>query len=79
MIIAEQQGITSETVKPSFLESSGTDLGLVPQAAYHVIRQVGNYGEVFEKHVGHKSEFKLKRGANALEEDGGLAAPFVIR
>jgi general L-amino acid transport system substrate-binding protein len=33
---------------------------------------VGNYGEIFEKNVGAKSQLKLSRGLNALWNQGGL-------
>ncbi len=43
-----------------------------------VIAQLGNYGEIFERHLGRETIFGLERGVNALWTDGGLlyAAPF---
>ena len=44
----------------------------------NIIAQVGNYGEVFEKHLGKKTPIGLDRGRNAQWTDGGLlyAPPF---
>ncbi len=44
-------------------------LGLPTDFAYHVISQVGNYGEIFERHL---APLGLSRGVNALWTDGGL-------
>jgi general L-amino acid transport system substrate-binding protein len=56
----------------------GKALGLDDKWAYNIIKQVGNYGEVFERNVGIKTKLELKRGLNALWTNGGLmyAAPF---
>ena len=37
-----------------------------------IIKQVGNYGEVFERNVGQGSPLKIERGLNALWTKGGL-------
>jgi len=50
----------------------GPALGLDSAWAYRVIKQVGNYGEVFDRTIGSGSEFNLPRGRNALVKDGGL-------
>ena len=44
-------------------------LGLPTDFAYQVISQVGNYGEIFERHL---APLGLERGLNALWNDGGL-------
>lgn len=44
-------------------------LGLPTDFAYNVISQVGNYGEIFERHL---APLGLERGVNALWQDGGL-------
>jgi len=36
------------------------------------VRQVGNYGEIFERHLGQKSPLKLERRFNNLAVNGGL-------
>jgi general L-amino acid transport system substrate-binding protein len=91
MIGAEEKGITSAGVDEA-LKSDDPDvkrmLGVTPgigkalhideKWAYNVIKQVGNYGEVFERNVGSKTPLKLERGVNALWTNGGLmyAMPF---
>lgn len=44
-------------------------LGLPGDFAYQVVKQVGNYGEIFERHL---APLGLERGVNALWTDGGL-------
>jgi len=50
----------------------GEQLGLSKDWAYQVIKQVGNYGEVFERHIGVNTAVGLERGVNALWTKGGL-------
>ena len=50
----------------------GTQLGLSNDWAYNAIKMVGNYGEVFERHIGSATPLALERGLNALWVDGGL-------
>jgi general L-amino acid transport system substrate-binding protein len=56
----------------------GSPLGLSRDWAYQVIRQVGNYGEIFERTLGQNAPLKLDRGLNNLWTKGGLmySAPF---
>lgn len=87
MIQAEELGITSENIdqmKTSnnpeikrMLTNAG-DLGLPLDWVSRVIKQVGNYGEVFERNVGRKSPLAIARGPNDLWSRGGLhyAPPF---
>ena len=42
-------------------------------------RQVGNYGESFERNVGEGSPLKIKRGLNAQWTQGGLMYALPIR
>ncbi|NNK93226.1 MAG: amino acid ABC transporter substrate-binding protein [Desulfobacterales bacterium] len=85
MINAEELGITSANVDEMlksenpkiqrFLGVSpgnGAALGLDEKFAYNIIKQVGNYGEVFERNVGVKTPLGIERGLNALWTDGGL-------
>ena len=44
-------------------------LGLPTDFAYQIVKQVGNYGEIFERHL---TPLGLERGVNALWTDGGL-------
>jgi general L-amino acid transport system substrate-binding protein len=50
----------------------GEGLGLSKDWAYNVIKQVGNYGESFERNVGKDTPLGLERGLNALWSQGGL-------
>ena len=50
----------------------GKELGLDNDWSYRIIKQVGNYGEVFERNVGQGSPMKLERGINELWTRGGL-------
>ena len=50
----------------------GKDLNLPKDWAVQIIKQVGNYGEVFARNVGADSDLKIERGLNALWKDGGL-------
>lgn len=44
-------------------------IGLPTDFAYQVVKQVGNYGEIFDEHL---SPLGLERGVNAQWTDGGL-------
>jgi len=85
MINAEEMGITSKNVDKMlkskdpkiqrFLGVSpgnGKALGLDEKFAYNIIKQVGNYGEVFERNIGVNTPLGIKRGLNALWTNGGL-------
>ena len=91
MIAAEELGITSKNVDQMvkskdpkiqrFLgvtAGNGKALGIDEKWAYNIIKQVGNYGEVFERNVGVNTPLKIERGLNALWTKGGLmyAPPF---
>jgi len=47
-------------------------LGLEPGWSWRIIKQVGNYAEVFDRNLGDQSPLKIKRGLNALWRDGGI-------
>ena len=91
MMAAEEFGVTSQNVDEMknstdadvsrLLGTSGElgkTLGLDNEWAYRIIKQVGNYGEVFERTLGKGSPLKLDRGLNKQWKDGGLiyAPPF---
>lgn len=81
-IQAEEWGITSKNVD-QFLTSQdpaikrflgvdpalGAAIGLDPKFAYNIVRTVGNYGEIFERHL---AKLGWTRGYNRLWTDGGL-------
>ncbi len=85
MIAAEEKGITSKNVDQMLTSpdpevkrllgvtpGNGKALGLDEKWAYNIVKQVGNYGESFERNVGKGSKLKLDRGLNALYSNGGL-------
>jgi general L-amino acid transport system substrate-binding protein len=91
MIQAEEFGITSKNVDTMMTSTDpqvmrflgitpglGAALGLDDKFAYNIVKQVGNYGEVFDATVGPKTPLGLERGLNALWTNGGLmyAWPF---
>ena len=86
MLNAEEMGINSKNVdekaaKPSNPDMAhllgtegdfGKDLKLDNKWAYNIIKQVGNYSEIFERNVGSESPLKIKRGQNNLWNNGGI-------
>ncbi len=86
LINAEEEGVTQANVAQLRGESqepnirrllgqegdTGEGLGLDNDWAYRAIRSVGNYGELFERHLGPASELELPRGLNRLWSDGGI-------
>ena len=56
----------------------GAALGVGDDWVYRIIRAVGNYGEIYDRHLGPETPLGLERGPNALWSDGGLlhAMPF---
>jgi general L-amino acid transport system substrate-binding protein len=92
MIEAEELGVTSQNVdemlkstNPSVqrflgvVPGNGKALGLEENFAYNIVKQVGNYGEVFERNVGAKTPLALERGLNALWTNGGLMYSFPFK
>lgn len=85
MIEAEEYGITSRNVDEAVkidnpvlkrilgvTPGMGKALGVDEKWVYNIIKQVGNYGEVFDRNVGAGSLLKIPRGQNALWTQGGL-------
>jgi len=92
LIEAEEYGITSKNVDDMLKSSNpniqrilgvtgdmGKGLGLDKKWAYNIIKQVGNYGESFERNIGMGSPLKLERGLNAQWTDGGILYAWPIR
>jgi general L-amino acid transport system substrate-binding protein len=50
----------------------GSQLGVSDNWAYDIVRQVGNYGELFDRNVGPSTPLAIARGINALWKNGGL-------
>jgi len=91
LIAAEEMGVTSQNVDQMLTSKdpkiqrflgvspgNGKALGLDEKWAYKIIKSVGNYGEIFERNVGPKTQLGIERGLNALWTQGGLmyAPPF---
>ncbi len=89
---AEESGITSANVNE--MKSSadpniqrllgvsgdmGQKLGIDNAWAFNAIKQVGNYGEIFERNVGQKTPLRLARGLNATWKNGGLMYAMPVR
>ncbi len=75
--VDEIRKTTSDPVVKRFLGLEGDlnkGLGLPADWAYQVIKQVGNYGEVYERNLGPDTALGLDRKGtlNALWKDGGL-------
>jgi general L-amino acid transport system substrate-binding protein len=93
MLNAEEMGVTSANVdqlaaSPKTPDMAhllgkegnyGKDLKLPNDWAVKIVKQVGNYGEVFERNVGMGSELKIKRGLNALWNQGGIQYAPTVR
>lgn len=50
----------------------GLKLGLTNDFAYNVIKNVGNYAEIYERNLGEGTPTFIPRGLNSLYSDGGL-------
>lgn len=85
MIQAEEYGITSKNVDEMLKSEdpgikrflgvtpgNGEALGIDEKFAYNIVKNVGNYGEVFERNVGPATPLAIERGLNALWTNGGL-------
>ena len=84
-VAAEELGVTSANVlsmksstNPEIKRllgvegSQGEELGLSKDWAYQIIKQIGNYGEIFERNIGINTPIGIVRGLNALWTNGGL-------
>ena len=83
--LAEEHGITSENID-SFVDSGdpniakfmgeegdfGQKIGLSNDWAVNIIKGVGNYAEMYDRHLGPDTNFYIPRGLNSLYTDGGL-------
>jgi general L-amino acid transport system substrate-binding protein len=91
LIAAEELGINSQNLtqmaqsnSPEIKRFLGTEgdlgqgLGLPNDFAARIVKHVGNYGEIYDRYLGQKTQFKLPRGQNNLWNKGGLfyAPPF---
>jgi general L-amino acid transport system substrate-binding protein len=91
MVQAEELGVSSRNVDAQRRSDDpaverllgvspglGKAIGLDERWMYNVIKQVGNYGESYARHLGADSPLQLERGLNELWTRGGLmyAMPF---
>ena len=91
LVVAEELGVTranAERMKtsgpPEIRRLLGEDgdfgaaLGLSRDWAFKAIEGVGNYGEIYDRHIGPKTPIGLDRGVNNLWTKGGIlyAPPF---
>ncbi|MGN6100749.1 MAG: amino acid ABC transporter substrate-binding protein [Devosia sp.] len=85
LLNAEELGVTKENVDDMLKSANpaiqrllgvtgdfGKSMGLDAKWAYNIIKNVGNYGEIFEKDVGKDSPLKIDRGLNNLWNNGGI-------
>ncbi|WP_428676828.1 amino acid ABC transporter substrate-binding protein [Reyranella sp.] len=92
MLEAEERGITKANVDEQLKSTdalvkrflgvtpgNGKALQIDEKWAYNIVKQVGNYGESFERNVGMDSPLKLPRGLNALWTKSGLMYPVPLR
>ncbi|HIJ38074.1 MAG TPA: amino acid ABC transporter substrate-binding protein [Rhodospirillaceae bacterium] len=92
MVEAEERGVTSANVDEMAKSADpnlqrllgvsgglGKSLGVDDKWAYNLIKQVGNYGESYERNVGKKSKLQLDRGLNELWSKGGLMYAMPLR
>jgi general L-amino acid transport system substrate-binding protein len=89
LIWAEQNGVTQANVDEQLQHGSaevrrvlgadpafGRAIGLDPRWAYNVIKQVGNYGEIWERNLGSGTRIRADRRLNRSYKDGGLLFAF---
>ena len=85
MLNAEELGVSSrnvdeaaKSVQPEIRRLLGVEgnfgeqLGLSKDWVVRIVRQVGNYGEVYDRNVGAGSRLAISRGLNRLWTKGGI-------
>jgi general L-amino acid transport system substrate-binding protein len=85
MVTAEELGVTKanadeqmKSTNPDIRRLLGVEgkhgeaLGLTNDWALRIVRNIGNYGESFERNVGMGSRLRIARGLNNLWTKGGL-------
>ncbi len=92
MLAAEELGVNSNNVDKirkntknprmkrllGLAGETGKQLGLPADWGYQIIKQVGNYAEIFDHNLGPDTPLKVERGLNALWKDGGIHYPLPI-
>ena len=85
MVNAEEYGVTQANVdemknsnNPNIrrllgVEANGADkLGVGQDFCYHIVKNIGNYGEAYDRNVGKASPLAIERGMNRLWNQGGI-------
>jgi general L-amino acid transport system substrate-binding protein len=85
MLNAEELGVSSKNVDEAMKSNQpeirrllgvegnfGEQLGLTKDWMVRVLKQVGNYGEVFDRNLGPNSKLGISRGLNRLWTKGGI-------
>jgi general L-amino acid transport system substrate-binding protein len=86
MLNAEEAGVTSKNVEQEAKSTKNPDVGRLLGAdgeygkdlklrkdwVVQIVKQVGNYGEVFERNLGKGTPLAIDRGQNALWNAGGI-------
>jgi general L-amino acid transport system substrate-binding protein len=85
MLNAEELGVSSKTVDDALKSNLpevrrmvgvegnfGEQLGLTKDWVVRIIKQVGNYAEVFDRNLGPGSKLGISRGVNRLWTKGGI-------
>jgi general L-amino acid transport system substrate-binding protein len=92
LVNAEELGVSSKTIdqalrsdKPEIKRLTGAEgsfgeqAGLTKDWVVRIIRNVGNYGEIFERNIGVESRLGIPRGLNHLWMNGGIVYAPPIR
>jgi general L-amino acid transport system substrate-binding protein len=85
LLNAEELGVTSKNVDEQLKSTNpevkrllgvegnfGEPMGVSKEWAYKIVKQVGNYGEIFDRHLGTGSALGIARGLNNLWTKGGI-------
>ena len=85
MVNAEEYGVTQANAdemknsnNPNIrrllgVEANGADkLGVGQDFCYHIVKNIGNYGEAYDRNVGKDSPLAIERGLNRLWNQGGI-------
>ena len=89
LVWAEDNGITQANVDDKLKKGSsevkrvlgaepgwGKHMGVDDKWAYNIVKQLGNYGEMWERNIGKDSPLKAERKFNNLYRNGGLLFPY---
>jgi general L-amino acid transport system substrate-binding protein len=85
LLNAEELGVSSATLEEALASAKpdvrrlvgadgrfGEDMGLSKDWVVTMVRQVGNYGEIYDRNLGTDSDLGIPRGLNQLWNLGGI-------